>query len=246
MTLKVPSLNGTIFIHGMFFAHDKESKLKGKKGIGPTTQEHYPNDKKTILREKNGNVMEVKITKTKKIFLFIYIAVSLVIATIPFLLDVNYYDTSFGKNYALLNYLFFPIILIAFSFSSVRQPVWRIPALLLLYCIIGFLMSCLFLFYDISFSWSGKGNDWIFGILFYGLYALLQYHVMRLGISLPTGTKNGFLFPVLSGIISFLIMKLLEPNLAGTGLDNGSFLSQRKWVFFNIYPLPAWQIIVGL
>lgn len=52
LTLKSPSMNGTIFIHGMFFAHNKESKLTGKKGVGPIKQEYYSDSKETILKAR--------------------------------------------------------------------------------------------------------------------------------------------------------------------------------------------------
>ncbi|WP_343606641.1 hypothetical protein [Fluviicola sp.] len=52
-------LNGTVFIHGMFFAHEQEKTVKAKTFLGvkiettgSQTEEYFPNEKNTIIKEK--------------------------------------------------------------------------------------------------------------------------------------------------------------------------------------------------
>ncbi|MDQ3111990.1 MAG: hypothetical protein M3R17_19065 [Bacteroidota bacterium] len=172
--------------------------------------------------------MVAKLNTSHKILLFIYGAITLLLSILPFIIGIDYNDSSLGRSYSLLSYLFFPIILFAFLFRSVFQPVWRAPAFLLLFCTIGILMSFIFVFYDFNFGWSGAGNDWCFGLLFYGLYALLQYHTVRLLTNLLTGWLYGLILPIVMGMIAFLLIKLFETVLSGTGLDNGALLNERR------------------
>ena len=44
-------LNGTVFIHGMFFAHEEEPK-KYSKEVGSTKVEYFPKKDSEIIKEK--------------------------------------------------------------------------------------------------------------------------------------------------------------------------------------------------
>lgn len=46
------NINGTVFIHGLFFAHEEEPKTGWLSKIGSSTQEYFPKVKSTIAKER--------------------------------------------------------------------------------------------------------------------------------------------------------------------------------------------------